>query len=277
MPELSNLPIKTKYTPGDRVIVFDITLRKILSLTISEWRVEVDNPLNDTTGRQIIFYKFEEVSYEIQEKYVFASENHCLSFLNNDYFNRAIESTTGGNSVFKSGLKLNGEARSFGNWTDFAGWDMGEANFIISEDWVLKTGTVSNTGAAVTGTGTLFETEFTVGDYIQFGNIYGDIDVDPKQITVITDDTHLTVASAFSSDQSGKKPFKKLTNIEVPLLEVSGGENTLIFDNCRLGGAILPDSISDPSDSWADFRANVRSYDADTTIMPDSEPIGRPA
>lgn len=279
MPELSNLPIKTKYTPEDRVFVFDLTLRKILSVTISEWRVEVDNPLNDSTGRQIIYYKFEEVPYELQEKYVFASENHCLSYLKNDYINRAIESGSGGEGFFKSGVNGNGDAKSYGNWTDFAGFDMTSAKFIIENEWGVATGTVTigSSSSAVVGTGTAFLTDYEVGGKF---DVVGNIGLEPigedKTIGTITDDTHLTVTSNFSQAYTNRICMKPLPPIEVAVLESSGGENTLVFDNTKLLNAVLPDSISDPADNWQDFRDNVRSYDANTTIMPDGDPIGYP-
>ena len=202
MPELTNMPDKTKYTPGDAVFIFDLDKVKIKPVTISEWRVEMDNPLNDTTGRQIIYYKFEEVPYEIQEKYVFASENHCLSFLKNDYINRAIESGSGGEGLFKSGLNLAGDARSFGNWTDFAGLDMQGANFVISDEPVLRTGTASISGTAVTGSGTLFLSEYQIGDTFEMFNGFDDPLELGVTIASITDDTHMTLSSA-PGNQSG--------------------------------------------------------------------------
>jgi len=56
------------------------------------------------------------------------------------------------------------------------------------------TGTVTSLTTAVTGVGTAFTTELKVGDYI------GDITHGYRKVTVITDDTHLTIESAFLSE-----------------------------------------------------------------------------
>jgi len=58
---------------------------------------------------------------------------------------------------------------------------------------LVGTGTITSTGASVLGNGTLFTTEFTVGDRIIVGAVV-------KTITVITDNTHLTVGVAYSPD-----------------------------------------------------------------------------
>lgn len=60
------------------------------------------------------------------------------------------------------------------------------------------TGTISSTGTAITGVGTLFESEFQVGEYIQEK---GNNQI--AKITVITDDTNMTVDTTFSPAASG--------------------------------------------------------------------------
>lgn len=276
MPVLSDLPLKTKYTPGDSVyIIIDY---KIIPVTVASWVVTVSNPLNDSDGMQVITYSFEERSEQIQEPFVFASENACLAWMKNDYLNRAIESGSGGEGYFKSGLNAAGDSRSFGNWTDFAGFHLQDANFIITGEKVLCSGTATISGANVTGTGTNFTTDFAPGDLF---DLTGGTPEDPYGIDVnvltIADDTHLTLASApAGGPYTDQFVLKVAPDTPITLLETSGGENTLVFDYCKLTDANLPDSISDPSDNWADFRANVRSYDASTTIMPDGDPIGYP-
>lgn len=270
MPELSNLPIKTKYTPEDRVFIFDLTLLKILSVTISEWRVEVDNPLNDSTGRQIIFYKFEEVPYELQENLVFASENSVLAWMKNDFINRAIESGSGGQVFFGSGLNAAGDDRSWGNWTDFAGLNLMNSQFIITGEKVKIPGTATISGVNVIGTGTSFLTHYAPGDLFDLTGGTEPYEIDSIIVSVI-DDTHMTLSSApgVFTDQF---PMKLADPYEIPLLMESEGEKTLVFDYCFLLNATLPESINTKSE----FRDNVRSYDAETTIWTDGLPIGRP-
>jgi hypothetical protein len=71
-------------------------------------------------------------------------------------------------------------------------------NTTLSNDFSgALTGTASSTGAAVTGTSTLFTTELAVGKYI------GTPTKGFRKITVITDNTHLTVESAFDTALSG--------------------------------------------------------------------------
>lgn len=279
MPELSGLPQITKYTPGDSVFI--IQDFKILPVMIASWRVEVRNPLSDLEGMQVTRYSFiERPDLEVIESLVFASENACLAWMKNDYINRAIESTTGGHSFFSSGIQSGGAPRSFGNWTDFAGWDMALAKFIIDDEWIFATGTgtVGIGESIVVGTGTAFLTDYQVGDHFDF---VGEFGADPAglnyTITAITDDTHLSISPVtFFSNYTNRIVMKIAPQVEVTLLEESEGEKTLVFDYTNLLNAVLPDSISDPSSNWAAFRANVRSYDAETTIMPDGDPIGRP-
>ena len=50
------------------------------------------------------------------------------------------------------------------------------------------------------------------------------------------------------------------------------GEPTMVFDGAIMTGALLPSAI----DTKTKFRNIVRSYDADSTIWTDGQPIGRP-
>ncbi|NRA42492.1 MAG: hypothetical protein HRU21_09345 [Pseudomonadales bacterium] len=63
------------------------------------------------------------------------------------------------------------------------------------------TGTASSSGTAVTGSGTAFTTELSVGSIIS--NAAGD---EFREVTAITDDTNLTVDSAFTTDLSSEQP-----------------------------------------------------------------------
>ena len=274
MPELANLPLKTKYTPGDSVYILQEF--QIIPVTIAAWRVKVSNPLNNTEGLQETFYSFENKGkLEIVENLVFASENSVLAYMKNDWINRAIESGTGGYEFFRSAINAGGSPRSWGNWTDFAGFDMTLAKFIIDSEKVFAqgTGTVGIESAAVVGTGTAFLTDFEVGDLFDFvGNFGADPAGEDKIILSITDDTHLTVNTNFVTAYTNRIVMKVADPYEIPLLIESEGEETLVFDYCRLGGATLPAAIT----SKEDFRAAVKSYDAETTIWTDNEPIGRP-
>jgi hypothetical protein len=74
-----------------------------------------------------------------------------------------------------------------------AGTDMGGM-----PQTVTKTGTFNTTGTAVTGTSSLFQTEFKVGDVL-----YSSSNAEYRMITDITNDTTATLESAFSIDVSG--------------------------------------------------------------------------
>lgn len=67
----------------------------------------------------------------------------------------------------------------------------------------LLTGTVGTAGTAVTGTGTAFTTELKVGDVIKVGTAWA-------SVTVITDDTTLTVGSTLGT-QVAPLPIRKVT------------------------------------------------------------------
>ena len=77
-------------------------------------------------------------------------------------------------------LSNDGDTLAVGDWT-----------YNDVEPTVL-TGTVDTSGTAVTGTGTLFQSELAVNDYI---SVSGEL----RQVATITDDENLTVDSAFST------------------------------------------------------------------------------
>jgi hypothetical protein len=269
MPELTNLPLKTKYTPGDSVYILQEF--QIIPVTIAAWRVKVSNPLNNTEGLQETFYSFENKGkLEIVENLVFASENSVLAYMKNDWINRAIESGTGGYEFFRSGLNSVGDERSFGNWTDFAGFDLTLSKFIITGEKVVIPGTATVSGTNVVGTGTSFLTHYAPGDEFDLTGGTEPYEIN-KFVVSIADDTHMIIngAPGVFTDQF---PMKIADPYEIPLLIESEGDETLVFDYCRLGGATLPAAIT----SKEDFRAAVKSYDAVTTIWTDDQPIGRP-
>ena len=63
---------------------------------------------------------------------------------------------------------------------------------------VASTGTISSSGTAITGVGTSFTTEYAVGDFIR-----EDGNNQVARVTVITDNTNMTVDSTFSPAASG--------------------------------------------------------------------------
>jgi len=64
------------------------------------------------------------------------------------------------------------------------------------ESGTTGTGTISSSGTTVTGVGTAFLTDISVGQYIKSGT-------QKRQVTVVTNDTSLTTATAFSPALSG--------------------------------------------------------------------------
>lgn len=93
------------------------------------------------------------------------------------------------------------------------------------------TGTVSTSGTSVTGSGTIFETELYVGDTISIGG-------QDRIVTVITDDTHLTVSAAFTS-MSGQTATEKQPRFAFNMIFDSQTSARSLIDeiyrNCRGG------------------------------------------
>ncbi len=69
----------------------------------------------------------------------------------------------------------------------------------INKMFATRTGTISGASTTITGVGTLFTSELTVGDYITV-TISGARET--REVTVIGGNTSLTIASAFSADPS---------------------------------------------------------------------------
>lgn len=93
------------------------------------------------------------------------------------------------------------------------------------------TGTVSTSGTSVTGSGTAFEAELYVGDTIFVGG-------QDRTVTAITDDTHLTVNSAFTS-MSGQTATEKQPRFAFNMIFDSQTSARSLIDeiyrNCRGG------------------------------------------
>lgn len=345
---ISGYPLKTKYTPGDSVYIYENG--RIINVTIDAWRCEVDNPSEDgDTARQQVFYTFlDRTDIEREETYTFASENHALWYVRGDrHFNVAIESGTGGESFFGSTTSFNNkrESRGFGNWVDLAGMSFYSCTWRSAEILTNLTGTISVAAAnyVVTGVGTAFQDELEVGFKIKVGGEIYEIDEIQSQTSMwlltSSASTHTSAAFQRYQDARDKNEFQGtitmslgsptmtgdgtkfqdeltagdtiiingtetltilsiasqtslttttnaandwsaggyiLTNYtvdkEFDFLTENESEPTLIFDACNLFGAFLPAAW----DTKAEFRALVKSYDADTTIWTDNLPIGRP-
>jgi|ERR1041385_2400390 hypothetical protein len=84
-------------------------------------------------------------------------------------------------------------------------------NIILTGHTTSLTGTATATAGAatVTGTGTLFTTELAVGDAISFQS---GMNTESRLVTVITDNTHLTVGDNWAANQSGAIHAGKTNN-----------------------------------------------------------------
>lgn len=93
------------------------------------------------------------------------------------------------------------------------------------------TGTVATSGTTVTGTGTAFETEIITGETISIGN-------QDRIVTAITDDTHLTVNTAFTT-MTGQTATEKQPRFAFNMIFDSQTSARSLIDeiqrNCRGG------------------------------------------
>lgn len=71
-------------------------------------------------------------------------------------------------------------------------------------------GTITSTGTAVTGSSTTFTTTFAVNDYIIAEIADTTKQTNVAQITSITDNTHLTLVSAFATDAPASTPYLRI-------------------------------------------------------------------
>lgn len=147
-------------------------------------------------------------------------------------------------------------------------------------------GTLSKTNgtaiitSSVDGFGVGYFGDIEIGDGVTAtgvsGNRIADAGDSSTQRKLNSNSTGTASGLSYTVTHRGRGISTALESQEVELLYESDDEKTLVFDGTIMTDAILPDLISDPSDNWADFRANVRSYDALTTVMPDGYPIGHP-
>lgn len=269
---LTNFPKKTKYAYLDEV--FALINGVITPLVVAGWRVVVDDPDGDDTGRQRTFYNFSTISTEIVEEKVYASENHLLSMLKGDYFNIDFALGVGESGLFKNHNNHNDglTVPSFGNWVDFGGFSFEDVNFILPSVEKRFPTTVSGTSgsAIITGTGSgstgfdLFVSR-NPGDNIKIGS-------ETKAIDNVDSDTQITLTTTLASNHTNEIAtiVKVAAEIQLKYYDLDVSDKTLIFDNANLEGATLPVSI----DTKAEFKDKVKSYDKDTTIWTDGNPIG---
>lgn len=98
---------------------------------------------------------------------------------------------------------------------------------------VATSGTIASTGAAVTGTGTMFTSEAEVNDWIAVLDANGDVllDADNKPemrlIEAIASDTALTMGSAFTDDAGAGTDYGIFKFLTVPgVVDTTGPELT---------------------------------------------------
>lgn len=149
---------------------------------------------------------------------------------------------------------------------DATGTTVGTITKQIDADWaagddvggnvtpVQVTGTFTTSGTAVTGVGTLFDTEFSVGDIL-----YSDDKSEGRQITVITDANNMTIESAFTTDVSVADDVKRgglapNTWYHVHMLITPAGTADFGFD-VRLDGALI---LADSTVSAAGYTKQRR-------------------
>lgn len=266
---LSDYPTKTKYAYLDEV--FALINGVITPLVIAGWRVVVDDPAGDDSGRQRTFYNFSTIATEIVEEKVYASENHLLSMLKGSYFNMDFDAGIGEPGLLENHNNYNdaSAAPSFAYWVDLAGFSFANVNFILPSIEKRFAGTVSGTSgsAILTGSGTSFVSfaNNNIGGSIKIGN-------ETKVIDSVDSDTQITLTTNLASNHTSEimTIVKDSSEIQLTYYDGEVSIKTLIFDNADFTGATLPIGI----DTKAEFKAGVKSYDKETTIWTDGNPIG---
>ena len=266
---LSNYPTKTKYAYLDEV--FALIDGVITQLVVAGWRVVVDYDTDGVTGRQRTYYSFSTIAKEIVEEKVYASENHLLSMLKGNYFNIDFDQGTGVAGLLGGHNNYNNlaSAPDNGYWTDLAGFSFANVNFLLPSIEKPFVGRVSGTSGSpvLTGSGTAFETfvDGEEGTTIKIGN-------ETKVISSVDSDTQITLTTNLASNHTSEIMVLVKTAHEVTFKYYDGelSNKLLVFDNTDLEGATLPVGI----DTKAEFKAAVKSYDKETTIWTDGNPIG---
>lgn len=218
---LADFPLKTKYAYLDYVFIF--VAGYIDCVQIAGWRVIVDDPDGDDTGRQRTYYKFlDKGNLELLESKVFSSRNHVIWSLKkqgNLYssLNVACESQTGGYNIFKylgPGPTINDDQASFGDWVDLAGFDFQFAKFQTDARQNAMPGLVSIASGSniLTGVGTSFAQDLPDGNYeVGYPILINYYDGNPlgcvRFIQSIEDDENMTLTSPVNQDYNDVKAF----------------------------------------------------------------------
>lgn len=116
------------------------------------------------------------------------------------------------------------------------------------------TGTVATTvgNADVTGTGTDFENELSVGDFIIIGS-------ERKQITVITDATHLTVSDTYTYANTGVVAIR--TNLPEIIRQAILETAVYIYNNSYQGDSLLMVNSKTDSNGVTSNTVNFKNLD----------------
>ena len=273
---LSGLPLVTKYAYLD--YVFILLAGRIESVQIASWRVVVDNPLNDSEGRQRTYYKFtDKGNLELAESKIYSSRNHLLWSIKKEEglysaLNIASESQTGGYEIFQSIAQgANKPQANFADWVDLAGLDLQNAVFQGDAYPFIGSGLVSieNGSTHLTGVGTSFEGDFLPGYPILInyadGNPLGCI----RFVQSIEDDENLTLTSPVNQDYTDVRAF--YFQYEQPALAagtvtITSGTKTVTGVNTLFTQLEVNDNVSFLTDADTVIRRVVETI-TDNTHM----------
>lgn len=213
---LADFPLKTKYAYLDYVFIF--VAGYIDCVQIAGWRVIVDDPAGDDSGRQRTYYKFlDKGNLELLESKVYSSRNHLIWALKKQgdlysSINVACESQSGGYSIFRyigPGPNANDDQASFSDWVDLAGFDFQQAKFQTDARLGTSSGLVSIASGSnlLTGVGTTFTEDFVAG-YPMLINHYDGYPLGcVRFIQSVEDDENLTLTSPVNQDYTDVRAF----------------------------------------------------------------------
>ena len=110
----------------------------------------------------------------------------------------------------------------------------------VATNYTLLSGSISASSTTVSGVATTFTTQLKVGDYIVVENSSGTTEI--RRVTAVSNNTQLTIASAFSGTVTGKIFYRLMTAINEPngmqllfplaysfIRKVRGGDNDTVF------------------------------------------------
>lgn len=275
---LANYPEKTKYAYLD--YVFILAGGYIDCVQIAGWRVIVDDPSGDDSGRQRTYYKFlDKGNLELIESKVYSSRNHLLWDLKRDgylfsYLNVACESQTGGYSIFKALAESPDPLTlqpSFSDWVDLAGLDLQYAMFQGDAYPRAGTGTVAilNGSDQVVGDGTLFTEEFAPSYPILINHYDGNPLGCIRFVLSIEDDEHLTLSSNVNQDYNDVRLFyfdKSLAHSSEGIVSASSGTKALTGVGTSFTDFQINDVIRLVYDSGSEINRVIETITDDTHL-----------